>query len=115
MQMACRFLLLALASAWTPHAAAAQRGPTIVIVVRHAEKDIVPANDPPLTAARVERAAALASALSDAGVGAIITTQLVRTRDTARPLAERLGLTPQVVVRGADIAAHARAVAAAVR
>ena len=36
-------------------------------------------------------------ALRNAGVTAIITTQLLRTRETAHPLAKALGLTPQVV------------------
>ena len=90
--------------------------PSLVLLVRHAEKAAEPATDPPLTAAGVSRAQALAAALGDAGVTAIITTQLRRTRETAQPLATARGLTPEVVPisRGA-IAAHVEAAVAAVR
>lgn len=88
----------------------------LVLLVRHAEKAAEPKDDPSLTPAGMERARALAAALRDAGVEAIITTQLRRTRETARPLAEARGLTPEVVeIRGGGMEAHARAVAAAVR
>ena len=88
----------------------------LTLLVRHAEKATEPADDPPLTAAGVERARALAAALRDAGVTAIITTQLGRTRATAQPLATARGLAPEVVsVRRGEVDAHAKAVAAAVR
>jgi broad specificity phosphatase PhoE len=96
-------------------AAAAQQASTVVIVVRHADKDTIPKTDPPLTAAGVARAKALAAALADAGVQAVITTELLRSRETARPLAEAQRLTPTTVPHGSDIAQHAQAVAAAVR
>ena len=86
-----------------------------VYLVRHAEKGTEPANDPPLTAVGRARAQALAVALSDAGVRSILTTQLLRTRETARPLAEKLGLTAQVVGVSGAAREHARAVAEAVR
>lgn len=109
------FVLVALALAAPVSAAHAQHPSTVVIVVRHAEKDSVPANDPPLTAAGRSRAGALADALAHAGVGAVITTDLLRARETARPLAEKLGLTPTIVPRGTDLAQHVRQVVAAVR
>jgi len=93
----------------------AQQASTVVIVVRHADKDTIPKADPPLTAAGVVRAKALADAVADAGVEAIITTELLRSRETARPLAEAQRLTPITVLHGSDIAQHAQAVAAAVR
>jgi broad specificity phosphatase PhoE len=96
-------------------AAAAQQASTVVIVVRHADKDTIPKADPPLTAAGVARAKALAAALADAGVQAVITTELLRSRETARPLAEARGLTTTTVPHGLDIGQHAQAVAAAVR
>lgn len=86
-----------------------------VYLVRHAEKGTLPANDPPLTAAGQARAEALATALADAGVTSVLTTQLLRTRETARPLAARLGLTPHVVGVAGAARDHAAEVARAVR
>jgi broad specificity phosphatase PhoE len=70
---------------------------TVVVLVRHAEKATVPADDPPLTAAGEARARDLWTAMRDAGVNAVITTQFARTRATAQPTASALGLTPTVV------------------
>lgn len=91
-------LLLALLLSWAGPAAAQQQ-PTVVILVRHAEKVAPnpPDGDPELTEAGRARARALADALADAGVDAVITSQWKRTRFTAAPLAEKLGLTPEVV------------------
>ncbi|MGA0920879.1 MAG: histidine phosphatase family protein [Gemmatimonadaceae bacterium] len=75
----------------------APAAPTIVILVRHAEKAAAPANDPPLTARGTERAAALSEALREAQVAAVYHTPTLRTRDTARPVAARFGLTPQLI------------------
>ena len=97
-------------------AAAQQRttAPTVVVIVRHADKAAEPANDPPLTAIGVERAQALVALLSDAKVGVVMHTPTTRTRETVRPLAEKFGLTPVVLPLGpAEI--HAAAVAEAVR
>lgn len=71
--------------------------PTIVILVRHAEKGTEPVNDPPLTARGSERAEALAVALRDAKIAAVYHTPTIRTRDTARPVAARFGLTSQLI------------------
>ena len=89
--------------------------PRTVYLVRHAEKGTEPANDPPLTNAGRARAQALSVALGDAGVRAILTTQLLRTRETGRPLAERLGITAQVVGVTGAAREHAADVARAVR
>jgi phosphohistidine phosphatase SixA len=83
----------------------------VLILVRHADKAAEPQDDPPLTAAGEKRAQDLAAALRNAGVTAIITTQLRRTRETALPLATTLGLKPEVIIvaKGAlvsDPAAH---------
>jgi broad specificity phosphatase PhoE len=82
---------------------------TTVILVRHAEKGDAPANDPGLTEAGAARARALMAIARDAGVTAVITTQFARTRETARPAAEALGITPEVARAGGG--AHAQDVA----
>jgi len=94
--------------------AVAQAGPTVVILVRHAEKAAAPAADPPLTDAGAARARALAAALANMNVQAVITTELTRTRETGRPAAVARGLTPEIV-RSGPRDAHVQAVAAAVR
>ena len=93
-----------------PLAAQQQRGPTTVILVRHAEKAAMPASDPPLTAEGKRRARALATIARDAGVTAIITTQYLRTRATAAPAADALHITP-VVVNATSGGLHAQDVA----
>jgi broad specificity phosphatase PhoE len=87
----------------------------VVILVRHAEKAAAPKGDVALSDAGLVRAEALAAALADAHVDAIVTTQLRRTRETAAPLAAKRHLTPVVVPTGENIDAHARAVAEALR
>jgi broad specificity phosphatase PhoE len=89
--------------------------PALVVLVRHAEKAGAPESDPPLTPAGQDRARALVQALKDAGVTAIITSDRLRTRATAEPLAAARGLTPMVVGLGRGVAAHVEAVAAEVR
>jgi phosphohistidine phosphatase SixA len=68
-----------------------------VFLVRHAERFNDSREDPPLTAEGKERAKALADTLRDAGITAIITSQWIRARDTAQPLADLLKITPQVI------------------
>ena len=60
-------------------------------LVRHAEKTLVNP-DPGLTAAGHARADALADRLAGAGITTVWTTDYKRTRDTAAPIVERLGL-----------------------
>jgi broad specificity phosphatase PhoE len=95
--------------------AAQQRAPITVILVRHAEKAASPANDPPLTAEGEERARALAKIARNDGVQAIITTQYLRTRETARPAAEALHITPEVVSVGTGAPAMAQHIREVVR
>ena len=90
----------------------AQRA-TTVILVRHADKATQPAADPPLTEVGMTRAAALADALADAGVTVVAHTPTTRTRETARPVAERVGVTPVLLPAGP--AAQTEAVTALVR
>ncbi len=79
---------------------AAQSAPTVVIMVRHADKAAAPVNDPPLTPIGIERAQALAEFLKEAKVGAVMHTPTTRTRETARLSAERFGLTPEIIPTG---------------
>jgi broad specificity phosphatase PhoE len=111
-----RSVLLVLCGFGAVAAARAQPAASaIVVLVRHAEKAAAPADDPGLTDAGRARADALAEALRDAHVDAIITTQYARTRNTAAPLARAQQVTPILVETGADSAAHVREVAAAIR
>jgi broad specificity phosphatase PhoE len=66
---------------------------TTIVVVRHAEKSTDDPRDPSISAIGWERANALSETLKGAGVGAIYSTQLKRTRQTAEPLAKKLGLS----------------------
>jgi broad specificity phosphatase PhoE len=89
------FLILCLPCAGV--SSLAQGAPTVVLVVRHAEKVADGSADPELSEAGQKRAQALADVAEEAGVVAVYTTQFKRTRETARPLAERLKI-PAVVV-----------------
>jgi broad specificity phosphatase PhoE len=88
--------------------------PTVVLLVRHAEK-AAGSGDVPLSADGQGRARALVDVGRGAGVTTIVTTQFQRTKQTAAPLAQALGIVPTVVGAGADIAQHARAVADTIR
>jgi broad specificity phosphatase PhoE len=89
------------------------QAPTTVILVRHAEKDVEPEGDPVLTPAGAERARILSEQLADRQVAGVIVTEYARTQLTAKPLADRLGLTPEIAsARGRD---HAGAVAEIIR
>jgi phosphohistidine phosphatase SixA len=63
----------------------------IVFLIRHAEK-ADDSRDPPLSDEGKARAEGVARLLGDAGVTRIWSTNLLRTRHTAQPLADRLGL-----------------------
>jgi phosphohistidine phosphatase SixA len=106
--------LLALCGLSAANAAFAE--PTLVLLVRHAERAAEPAADPGLTAAGQLRAQALAAALEHSGLAAIITTEFARSRETAAVVALQRGIQAEVVTaRGSDAAGHIAAVVAALR
>jgi phosphohistidine phosphatase SixA len=73
---------------------------TVVIVIRHAEKEAVSTPDPPLSAAGEARAALLARMFGETrGAGrldAIYVSSALRNQMTAAPLAARLKIVPIV-------------------
>ena len=83
---------------------------TTVILVRHAEKGV--GTDPPLTPAGDQRAQELVHVVEQAHIQAIYTTQYLRTKQTAQPLANHLNLTTIVVPVTQNIEQHARDVVA---
>lgn len=60
----------------------------VFYMVRHAEKDVVPKNDPPLTTDGVIRSVDLATWFKDIQIDSIFSTDYARTRETAKPVAE---------------------------
>ena len=74
---------------------------TTVVVVRHAEKELVTIEDPPLAAAGERRAERLAQMFGTAGglghIEGIYVTNARRSQQTAAPLAARLGIRPSVL------------------
>jgi broad specificity phosphatase PhoE len=109
-----RVALLALASIAFLVAASRRASDTVVILVRHAEK-AGPSGDVSLSEADRARARALVAVAREAGVSAIITTQFARTRETAAPIAESLGVAPQVIPAGGNGADHIASIVAAIR
>jgi phosphohistidine phosphatase SixA len=89
--------------------------PSTVILVRHAEKASQTDTNPDLSPAGMQRARALMTAIADAGVTTVITTQYVRTKQTAAPVAEVRNLKPIVVVNGGNVATHIVEVAAVIK
>lgn len=86
------WLTLAVASALTVGATADPRPPTTVVIVRHAEKANTPKANPPLTDAGRARAELLAKMLRTAGVSAVYTSGFARTDQTAKPIADAVGV-----------------------
>lgn len=103
-------IVLAAACLLAPGCASRDR---YVYLTRHAEKEA--GRDPSLSADGKARAEALAERLAGSGIEAIYVTQFRRTRETAEPLAHRLGVKIEVIDVSADVEAHAAAVAKACR
>ncbi|MCH9651577.1 MAG: histidine phosphatase family protein [Deltaproteobacteria bacterium] len=87
-------------------AASPESEPTVVYLVRHAEKTKSHPKDPSLSSVGAQRAAQLALTLRDAGIEHIHSTDFLRTRRTAEPLADRLRL-PVELYDPKDLAAVA--------
>ncbi|EDP63637.1 hypothetical protein BAL199_25932 [alpha proteobacterium BAL199] len=81
----------------------------VVFLTRHAEKSLdVPGDAAPLLAVGNDRARTLARMLVDAGIGELVTTDALRSRQTGAPFAELTGLQPQVMTREEEVAYAAR-------
>jgi broad specificity phosphatase PhoE len=70
--------------------------PTKVLLVRHAERS-PGEGDVSISGLGRDRAQALAQLLRDTDVDAIITSQMIRTKETAGPLAQAKRLTPEAL------------------
>ena len=68
----------------------------VVILVRHAERQSAGA-DPALTAAGKRRASLLATMFAGSEVTAIFTSDAARTKQTAAPLAAKVGVAPRQI------------------
>jgi len=64
---------------------------SVFFLVRHSEK-VDESEDPPLSEVGQQRAQTLVSLLRDAGIESIYSSDFVRTRDTAAPLMDVLGI-----------------------
>jgi broad specificity phosphatase PhoE len=103
----CSFALVAICGAGAfplfPLRVRAAGEPAVTfILVRHAEKKIVPPEnkDPDISPAGVARAEELARMFGGSGITAIYATQFKRTQQTVKPLADRLGLEVNQVEAG---------------
>src|SRR5688572_26423263 len=74
----------------------AQSTITTVISVRHAEKVNDGTKDPDLSMEGKARAAKLSEILSSQRIDAIYSTDFKRTKDTVQPLADVLGIKPNI-------------------
>lgn len=80
---------------------------TTYFVVRHAEKaENTMTTDVPLSEAGMQRAEALKEKLKNKKIGTIYSTNYVRTRSTAKPLADAIGITIQVYEPGDSTFIH---------
>ena len=66
--------------------------PVTVYLIRHAERADEPRQDPPLNEKGNLRSQELARVLADANLKGIITSQFLRTKQTAEPLSKKLNV-----------------------
>ena len=74
--------------------------PPVIFLVRHAERAAISGHVPSdtgLSSVGHKRAEALARVLQDAQIAAVYTTEYKRTRETAAPVAQSLGIQPEVI------------------
>jgi phosphohistidine phosphatase SixA len=69
---------------------------TVIFLVRHAEKSLESTDNPSLSEKGKQQALHLAQILQNTGIEAIFSTDTKRTKETAQPLAEKLGLTTEL-------------------
>jgi len=81
------FILILLLTSCTPKHATNTHKPLQVFLVRHAEK-IDKSKDPNLSAEGLERALILARVLRDSRIEYVHSSDFIRTRDTATPIAD---------------------------
>lgn len=74
---------------------------TVFFVVRNAERENA-TSDSPLSAPGVKRSQQLMQTLEHLKVSAIYSTDYVRTKDTAKPLAEKLGINTETYAQPTD-------------
>ena len=75
-----------------------------LILIRHGEPDLSAGSvDPPLSERGIRQAGETAARLSHEAIDALFTSPLLRARQTLEPLAQKLGLTPEVVEGLAEI------------
>lgn len=86
-------VIAVLISLFQPALAQEEFKPVTVFLVRHAEKEDEPRQDPPLKKEGVLRSQELARLLGNAGVKTIITSQFGRTKQTVEALAAKTGVT----------------------
>ncbi|MFM7396194.1 MAG: SixA phosphatase family protein [Gammaproteobacteria bacterium] len=85
--------------------AAAQVGePTVLVLVRHAEKASDGTRDPSLSTEGIERARRLSNVLRDIGLAAVFVSDTRRARETAAPIVASLGVVAEEYP-GRDVAA----------
>lgn len=111
--------MLALLMLLSLTAGPAQAAPaTTVVIVRHAEAVPGAGSDPVLSEAGAARATALAQALKDAGVRAVMTTQYQRTSLTGQAVASATGaplITDTIAGGAAGLDAYVQKVVKAVQ
>jgi len=88
-----RALFAAVLLSWLPSALPA----ATIILVRHAERGSAMTSDVPISSVGEERAVVLSQVLKDTGIQRVFVTALLRTRQTAAPIAIRLHLEPVVI------------------